>query len=95
MMRVRADMPTTYKTYYCFLSLIAILMIPITIGVLGHYYKKSLHEALPMSGVCKDVSMKSYVGDGDKDGKYCTWLNNTYFCAFDPNKDLWSCQVTQ
>lgn len=96
MMRVRADMPTIKTGHFTyFVSVIVILAFPTTFGIIEHYHRKSLHEAVPMAGKCMDVPMNRYVGDGDKDGRYCVWHDKAYFCVYDPNKPLWSCDAVK
>lgn len=92
--RVEVDMPKLARSFH--LRSYVVIGVLFAFGIAGFidYWVYSPSKPLPLKGICVDVPMKMYIGEGDKDGQLCIWRNLKYWCIYDPNKNLWSCQST-
>lgn len=91
--RVEAPMPTGKTRSFVFPAIGFVLGAVLASLLLSTLQdrRRASEEAAPMAGSCKDVPMRKYVGPGDRDGKTCQWKGSTYWCVYDPNKSMWSC----
>lgn len=88
--RVRAFMPKTPIPLY--LKILPLLVVSIIVsGVKLTSCRRFTGEALPLTGECVDITLKKYVGPGDKDGKRCAWRGTNYWCVYNPSDAQWVC----
>lgn len=86
-------MPKTERPFYLRAPIIAAVVVGLAIAGFVYHMQTAPKEAMPMRGTCTDVPIVKYVGDGDRDGKFCAWNHKNYWCQFDPNKQLWWCDM--